>query len=91
MKVHGFDHVEDTVGNPILKALAGNTISVAPFGCILAVALVNTAPGITGIVKDQHIGATWIGASSKRGFDRSKDNLTELAKGRKRKRQKPDS
>ena len=32
MKVHGFDQVVDTVGNPILKALAGDTISVAPIG-----------------------------------------------------------
>ena len=82
---------QDLIGRPIFKALAGDTISVASIGCIFWVTLANTTPGVRGIVKEQHIGATWVGAASQRGFDRSKDNLHELVAGRKRKWQKADS
>ena len=92
MRVHGFclEPAVAQVKNSIIKSLAGDTISVAPIGCVLALALANSSPVPVDLVdqlSDHHLSATWIGPSSLRGFDRSKDNLMDLAglsAGRKR-------
>ena len=79
MRVQGFPpkSVIGTVPEAVLKSLAGDTISVAPIGCILAVVLANTKPGRGG--EPQDAGSVWIGPSAQRGFDTSLDNLMDMA------------
>eukprot|EP00959_Pyramimonas_sp_CCMP1952_P455837 9472197-Pyramimonas_sp.AAC.1 len=78
MRVHGFWMETDTeLPEATLKSLAGDTISVAPVGCILAVALANTVPGRSGQTRDA--GSVWIGPSARRGLDTSLDNLMKMA------------
>ena len=84
MRVHGFclEPAVAQLKNSIMKKLAGDTISVAPIGCVLALALANTSAVYVDnseLLSDHHVAATWIGPSSWRGFDRSKDNLMHLA------------
>ena len=60
--------------------LAGDTISIPPIGCVLALALANTVPpgcqnAMPILLDDHHLPATWVGPSSWRGFDHSADNL----------------
>ena len=78
MRVHGFrpESVTGLVSEAVYKSLAGDTISVAPVGCILAVALANTAPGQGGKPKDA--GSVWIGPPSQRGRDTRLDNLMNM-------------
>ena len=80
-----------------LKSLAGDAISVAPIGRIMAVALANAKPGRGG--KPQDSGSAWIGPSARRGLGARLGNLMDMAKAKahgqegkgskKRKRSKP--
>ena len=84
MRVHGFclEPAVAQLQNSIVRSLAGDTISVPPIGCILALALANTAPSHLApsrCLPEHHVAANWIGPSSWRGFDRSKDNVMHLA------------
>ena len=85
MRVHGFCLQPDVaqLQKGIVKTLAGDTISVAPIGCVLALTLANTSPmnsvDPSEQLSDHHVAATWIGPSSRRGFDRNKDKLMHLA------------
>ena len=84
LQVHGFclgpaiAHLSDRC----LAQLAGDTISVPPVGCILALALANTASSamrVSNQLPEHHVGSNWIGPSSWHGFDRSLENLMCLA------------
>ena len=86
MRVHGFclKPAAAQLENKILSKLAGDTISVPPIGCILALALANTAPphDIVRVAETQvehHVTPCWIGPSAWRGYSRTNDNLMELA------------
>ena len=94
MRVHGFCLAPAVahMPNSTISQLAGDTISVPPVGCILALAFANTAHPSVGVANhyrqtEHHVPACWIGPSSWRGpgFDRTKDNLMKLAPKRKRK------
>ncbi len=84
MRVHGFCLLPAVaqLPNNTIRKLAGDTISVPPVGCILVLALANTAPSHVQVAEQQeehHAPACWIGPSSWRGFDRTRDNLMALA------------
>ena len=84
MRVHGFCLLPAVaqLPNNTIRNLAGDTISVPPVGCILALAFANTAPSHVQVAEQQvehHVPACWIGPSSWRGFDRTRDNLMALA------------
>ena len=86
MRVHGFclEPCAEQLGNNIISKLAGDTISVPPVGCILALALANTATAPSHVQKSEqqaehHVPARWVGNPSWHGFDRAKDNLMSLA------------
>ena len=87
MSVHGFclQPGAAQLQNKIITQLAGDTISVPTIGCMLALALANTAPSqrhvqvATHSQVDHHVPACWIGQSCWHGHNRTKDNLMELA------------
>jgi site-specific DNA-cytosine methylase len=87
MRVHGFCLPQHSavaeLPNNIIRKLAGDTISVPVVGCILALALANTAPAAllahANFIAEHHVPSCWIGPSSWRGFDRTRDNLMALA------------
>jgi site-specific DNA-cytosine methylase len=85
MKVHGFflEPKAMQMDNRIIGALAGDTMSVPPVGCILGLALTYIAPSEhylpTAALTDHHVPDAWIGPSSWRGFDRKLDHLMPLA------------
>ena len=89
MRVHGFclEPAVAQLPNSIISQLAGDTISVPPVGCILALALANTRPPLRAVASwdklpEHHVPACWVGPSAWRGFDRSRDNLMALAGAR---------
>jgi len=93
MRVHGFCLKPEAaqLDDNVMKMLAGDTISIPPIGCVLALALANTVPpGCQNakpiLLDDHHLPATWVGPSSWRGFDRTDDNLYQLAGLSKRKK-----
>ena len=78
LRVHGFclEPAVAQLQGSITRQLAGDTISVPPVGCILALALANTAPPDVAVdhpLPDQHLGPCWIGYNRWQGFDRSQD------------------
>ena len=84
MRVHGFclPVAVEQLPNNVIRKLAGDTISVPVVGCILALALANTAPEHqfgANFMTDHHVPESWIGPSAWRGFDRRHDNLAALA------------
>ena len=96
MRVHGFCLKPEAaqLDDNVMKMLAGDTISIPPIGCVLALALANTVPpGCQNarpiLLDDHHLPATWVGPSSWRGFDHSDDNLYKLAGLGKRKKVQP--
>ena len=99
MGVHGFclQPGAAQLQNKIITQLAGDTISVPTIGCILPLALANTAPSqhhvqvATHWQVDHHVPACWIGQSCWHGHNRTKDNLMELAgqSDKKKKKQAP--
>ena len=84
MRVHGFDAIKEGFDDKILKQLAGDTISVAPIGCILALCLANTKPGVFAAAGWKDHGDHWIGDSFRKGIDRRLDNLTKLSDKKKK-------
>ena len=86
MRIHGFqmEAEVEAMNNTIMSKLAGDTMSVAPVGAILGLALTRISPHLLGPEdgdrqSEHHVGASWIGRSTWRGYDRSKDNLVVLA------------
>jgi hypothetical protein len=86
MRVHSFCLLPAVaqLPNNTIRKLAGDTISVPVVGCILALALANTAQSHLPLAHavqqvDHHVPECWIGPSSWRGFDRTRDNLIALA------------
>ena len=66
-----------------LGQLAGDTISIAPIGCILGIALANTCMvdemEDASALSTVHLGPSWIGSKCLSGVDRSHDDLWDLA------------
>ena len=83
LRVHGFclQPPAAALDDGILRKLAGDTISVPPVGCILALALanINSLPRPFVQMNDDHFGPRWIGPSAWRGYNRSIDNLFKVA------------
>ena len=87
MRVHGFPRgvgIGNFKQDAILRSLAGDTISVAPVGAILSVALASTSIALPGqllstSLPELHMPAVWIGPALVRGMDHSCDNLWDLA------------
>ena len=82
MRVHGFQNIKPVGGDSILGHLAGDTISIAPIGCILGIALANTSMGDEmedAGASTVHLGPSWVGPTCLSGVDRSHDNLWHLA------------